>query len=1127
MKDIQQYISPFIQDQFPRHYSEGDRAAIVDFMEAFYEYIEENDDTSFAQSRDMFTYRDIDTTLDEFIFYFREKYLKNLPYDFATDDQFVVKKIIDLYRAKGSEKAVKLLIRLLFNEDSEVYYPGQDVLRPSDSKWTEPKYLEVTRSSRTIDYLFTEVTGSNSGTTAFVESIVTKRVNGKILDLIYVTDIQGGDFETGEFIINNSSITNAPKLIGSLSAISIDNSEAGYSIGDRLDVITENGVNGVAKVTKTLDVNDAVEFDIKKSGFGYSLSDSEVYVSTAILFVDNPDLGYETYENVTQTLSKYSISDTSSISTGDEIISYDSANTQVGTGFVVTKSSTDITVETTSGDLARYQSLELQNANLFIPNEKIKEGSNISLGINNLSGSFTIGETILQRELVNGAYVNIAYGELVSFGGSTFSIENAWGEFISGKAIEGLTSDQTAEITNVSITSDGALGTIISSNSSFVEVLPENGDFINGSLIRGEQSKNINTIASVDFLGAEKIETSSTFYNITDYLDVSASGIVVGQLNNRIGLYGNTNPFYFVSGSNNTITSEDTSITKEILRVGNGSGADFDLGTLVSDTTENVSLKTDIIGEENIAGIPYLDVVIGSAEESGVGRLSSSVTVVSGGSGYSNTDTITFTGGGYSNGTPIIVAEAEIVTDGTGVITNVNIIDQGQGYYNEPSFIISGPGVGAELTFTIEYGYGFPKLPYGNFDDIIDDVLTEKIVTIGEIASLRNINRGSGYDTSLFVKVVNNDILKFDIEDVTLTITQNVGTLIPNEIITTVSGAEGRIESINGSIVKVKNLSFNNRFEIGDTITGGSTNSTAEITNITQRFSEDDMGENAFIDSRVAFAEGIISEVGIVDSGYGYTNGETTNLYNKDTTTFAADGTISVLKQGISEGFWKTRTSHLNEKFLHDNSYYQEYSYEVQAGLSFDKYEQIVRDVVHVSGTELFGNAYLIGNTNVTYSTDATMSRGLAIEYESEVIESFNTANTLYTDIYVLEPTNSGVGRLNTAVTIIDGGSGYANTSTVTFTGGGDGGGSPDTSATASIVTDDSGTITEFNIINRGSGYVSEPTITISDGINANVEVTIQYGYGFEKNPYSNINTIINQAIGFGEIVFQETEVLF
>jgi len=40
---------------------------------------------------------------------------------------------------------------------------------------------------------------------------------------------------------------------------------------------------------------------------------------------------------------------------------------------------------------------------------------------------------------------------------------------------------------------------------------------------------------------------------------------------------------------------------------------------------------------------------------------------------------------------------------------------------------------------------------------------------------------------------------------------------------------------------------------------------------------------------------------------------------------------------------------------VHDNFYYQELSYVVRSGLSLDKYSKVLKDLLHVSGTQLFG----------------------------------------------------------------------------------------------------------------------------------------------------------------------------
>ena len=104
MKDILKNISQFIEYQFPRHYrenynvdlTESDRSVLVDFVEAYYEFIEETKDESFLRSRKMFELGDIDDTLQEFIVYFKNKYLDGLPFTYASDIRFVIKNIIDL-----------------------------------------------------------------------------------------------------------------------------------------------------------------------------------------------------------------------------------------------------------------------------------------------------------------------------------------------------------------------------------------------------------------------------------------------------------------------------------------------------------------------------------------------------------------------------------------------------------------------------------------------------------------------------------------------------------------------------------------------------------------------------------------------------------------------------------------------------------------------------------------------------------------------------------------------------------------------------------------------------------------------------------------------------------------------
>ena len=90
-------------------------------------------------------------------------------------------------------------------------------------------------------------------------------------------------------------------------------------------------------------------------------------------------------------------------------------------------------------------------------------------------------------------------------------------------------------------------------------------------------------------------------------------------------------------------------------------------------------------------------------------------------------------------------------------------------------------------------------------------------------------------------------------------------------------------------------------------------------------------------------------------------------------TPFAVTATTGVTQQGIATGFWTEENSHLNSnKKLHDNKYYQEYSYDIQTGISLDRYRRLVKDVLHVAGTELFGTVIKNSNININTTTATT-----------------------------------------------------------------------------------------------------------------------------------------------------------
>ena len=91
-------------------------------------------------------------------------------------------------------------------------------------------------------------------------------------------------------------------------------------------------------------------------------------------------------------------------------------------------------------------------------------------------------------------------------------------------------------------------------------------------------------------------------------------------------------------------------------------------------------------------------------------------------------------------------------------------------------------------------------------------------------------------------------------------------------------------------------------------------------------------------------------------------------------------------------------------------------------------------------------------------------------------------------------------------IEIYNGGTGYANGETITFTGRDPS--AKGNTANVTIITDNKGTITGFNFIDRGTGYSNEPTITINTTSGSNA-VIHAYNGGYVPLP-DNVTGAVN-----------------
>ena len=265
-------LSSLVASQLPEFVRE-DHQTFVAFLEAYYDYLE-------AQSPDIKTLRNIDTTLDSFIKHFRNELAVNLPTT-VVSERFLLQNIKDQYLAKGSEASFKLLFRLMFNKDVTIEYPSKQVLRASDGKWNQ----DVSIICKILTGHPDQVVGK------MVDIITPNKIVRVLIDRRQYVEIEVERIveispDTYEFFIDrryfgNIDIGNriryqttdvyfTAEVLATTSKLKILSPGTGFKLGQLYSIRNGKGTGSIMKVTKTSSTGGIVSAEFIKFGTGYS-----------------------------------------------------------------------------------------------------------------------------------------------------------------------------------------------------------------------------------------------------------------------------------------------------------------------------------------------------------------------------------------------------------------------------------------------------------------------------------------------------------------------------------------------------------------------------------------------------------------------------------------------------------------------------------------------------------------------------------------------------------------------------------------------------------------------------------------------------------------------------------------
>lgn len=708
--NIEKKISNFVESQFPQFYLE-DGTNFVQFVKAYYEWME-SEGQVINMSRSLFDLRDIDNTLDTFLEHFQQKYLYGIPYKIILDKKLLLKHIFDVYRSKGSIQCFKLLFRLIYNEDCEIYLPGQDILKPSDGTWTQPKYIEVVDTGNLQSYVGKSIYGLSSHTQAVVESVVKEPVNQNIIDVMYISNITpvGGQFILGEKIvidkdISIASIEAATSVIGSLSSLEILSGGQNFKVGDILRVIPRdlttnesitNGVGGDIKVAKTGRGQGALTYYINNPGGGY-VRNSNIYL-------------YNKDDDISGHNAKFKLGPL----TYTKRVTY---NTDLIMDRLYFANTDPITLDTVAFEfphnLIANLSSTLETAFSYSTNTfgSIASLSEINSGNNYIRAPYIFIETTMQSNALPGVVTYNTTSRIVSSTNTFLSsyFQNDTPIYLrANTSVPTSLEQQMVRQTPYSI-SIAANSTTVNTTSNTLIIVDANTKFTVGDkLFYSVPSNNTaittltgNTVYYVSFCNSSAIALSATAgganVNLTD-TRVTNPGEVHSIINyNKILLYREP-----------TSNSTATATYYFAAPIFPANYATYEPLMYRTDNTVN-GINADISAiPANGNGI-VLNV---TAYNSGKGYLEGEVVncylfnslnepfINNGGTGYSNGDVLIVSGGGASS-----QAEGYVITDNSGVITNITMLASGSGYTSVPYVSVkSTTGSGAILIGSVSGG---------------------------------------------------------------------------------------------------------------------------------------------------------------------------------------------------------------------------------------------------------------------------------------------------------------------------------------------------------------------------------------------------------------------------------------
>jgi hypothetical protein len=280
---IKDKISELVKSQLPE-FIRTDYTTFVAFLEYYYKFLEQ-DQGALELVQNARQYSDIDQTTESFVNYFLTNYAKDLPYSLTVDRPLLIKRISDLYTAKGSSLSIETLFKVLYNTSATTKHPYDFVLRPSDGKWDLRTSIRVQRTSGSatdIKDRFLVLRKNNIDYA--VEIVRVKPLAVDLFEIFYKTKIDVPfDLEDNVTVSDSSEVIFTGTIKPTTTGFSITQGGSGFRAGQIFNVKVEQGTDTLVRITKVSSTG-SIE-GLKFLNYGYNYTENITIVLTNALGV--------------------------------------------------------------------------------------------------------------------------------------------------------------------------------------------------------------------------------------------------------------------------------------------------------------------------------------------------------------------------------------------------------------------------------------------------------------------------------------------------------------------------------------------------------------------------------------------------------------------------------------------------------------------------------------------------------------------------------------------------------------------------------------------------------------------------------------------------------------------------